>query len=141
MLSDNFYGMCPGKIPSGEMFTDYRSPDIREHHSIYINNISGDNHAYRHFLQKNSVQIMKNEIDAVIEKGKCHLDNCGLDFSRGILYDKQDPNNFNSKKLSCARTILGYGFPIVHNYPTRMDPRKFEEERTKYNKFVKKYNQ
>lgn len=136
MLRDNYYGMCPGKIPGGELFTDWRLADTREHYIMYINNINGDNHEYRHFLQKNGVKLMENEHQQIYMKGRCKLDNCGLGTSKGSIIDKCGNKE---KELSCARTILGYGFPIIHNYPTRMDPRLFSEESEKYNKFVLKY--
>jgi len=136
MIKDNFYGMCPAKTYGGAIFTDWRSPDYREHNIIYVNKINGDNHEYRHFLQKNSLKIMRNQLRDLEKISKCQLSTCVYDKNKKELINK---NKNIDPRDSCDRTILGYGFPIIHNYPTRMDPRLFKQENKKYDKFVSKY--
>jgi len=135
MIKDNFFGACPGKTYSGAIFTDWRSPDYREHNIIYINDINGDNHEYRHFLQKNAYQLMRNNLEDLEKKSRCQLYACKFNEKDG----KYEDRKIGEPKDGCARTILGYGFPVIHTYPTRQDPRDFRAESEKYNKFVAKY--
>ncbi len=102
---NNFFPSCPALMADDRIFTDYRSPIVREETNKRVANINRDDN-FRMFLQQNGKNIMSNDWMNLEKMGKCFKNSCVHHQNRTI-----------SNNAEFAREFRDYNI-MMKKYPT-----------------------